>query len=101
MFGFLLFVKCFHWLLCDRIESVRWSPLRLVQVSKAAQMDQRPYPGPPMTFHVRINSLFVLLWLTDFTMFAFAVESTLTHGVGGTVLFASEVDCNMVLEAEV
>jgi E3 ubiquitin-protein ligase synoviolin len=51
-----------------------------------------------MTFHIRINSLFVLLWLTDFTMFAFAVETTLNHGVGGTVLFASEVGCNMVLE---
>ncbi|EIN11941.1 hypothetical protein PUNSTDRAFT_119134 [Punctularia strigosozonata HHB-11173 SS5] len=74
MFGFLLFVKCFHWLLSDRIES----------------MDQRPYPGPPMTFHIRVNCLFVLLWLTDFAMFAFAVESTLTQGVGGTVLFASE-----------
>lgn len=23
MFGFLLFVKCFHWLMADRIESVR------------------------------------------------------------------------------
>jgi hypothetical protein len=31
-------------------------------------------------------------------MFAFAVESTLTHGVGGTVLFASEVDYNMIFE---
>lgn len=25
MFGFLLFVKCFHWLLADRVESVRLS----------------------------------------------------------------------------
>ena len=24
MFGFLLFVKCFHWLMADRIESVRF-----------------------------------------------------------------------------
>ena len=23
MFGFLLFVKCFHWLMADRVESVR------------------------------------------------------------------------------
>ena len=26
MFGFLLFVKCFHWLMADRVESVRNSP---------------------------------------------------------------------------
>ncbi|KAI0666717.1 hypothetical protein C8Q78DRAFT_1059101 [Trametes maxima] len=74
MFGFLLFVKCFHWLMADRVES----------------MDQTPYPGPPTLFHIRINGLFVVLWAIDMTMFAFAVESTLTNGVGGMVLFASE-----------
>lgn len=25
MFGFLLFIKCFHWLMADRVESVRES----------------------------------------------------------------------------
>ncbi|KAI0768646.1 hypothetical protein BD413DRAFT_715661, partial [Trametes elegans] len=74
MFGFLLFVKCFHWLMADRVESI----------------DQTPYPGPPTLFHIRINALFALLSLIDTTMFAFAVESTLTNGVGGMVLFASE-----------
>ena len=75
MFGFLLFVKCFHWLMADRVES----------------MDQTTYPGPPTLFHVRVNSLFVVLWLVDIVMFAVAVESTLTNGVGGMVLFASKV----------
>ncbi|OSC97071.1 hypothetical protein PYCCODRAFT_1399393 [Trametes coccinea BRFM310] len=74
MFGFLLFIKCFHWLMADRIES----------------MDQTPYPGPPTLFHIRINALFVVLWVVDTTMFAFAVENTLANGVGGMVLFASE-----------
>ncbi|KAH9913456.1 uncharacterized protein BXZ73DRAFT_92953 [Epithele typhae] len=74
MFGFLLFVKCFHWLVADRVES----------------MDQTNYPGPPTLFHIRINSLFAVLWAVDATMFAIAVESTLSHGVGGMVLFASE-----------
>nr|TFK44571.1 hypothetical protein BDQ12DRAFT_641326 [Crucibulum laeve] len=74
MFGFLLFVKSFHWLAGDRIE---W-------------MDQRPYPGPSLIFHVRMTVLFVILWTTDFLMFLFAVESTITNGVGGMVLFASE-----------
>ncbi|KAF5389359.1 hypothetical protein D9757_004381 [Collybiopsis confluens] len=74
MFGFLLFVKSFHWLANDRVE---W-------------MDQRPYPGPPLLFHVRMSTLFVILWSTDFLMFLVAVENTLAHGVGGMVLFASE-----------
>ncbi|KAF9484482.1 hypothetical protein BDN70DRAFT_872509 [Pholiota conissans] len=74
MFGFLLFVKSFHWLASDRIE---W-------------MDQRPYPGPPITFHLRMSILFLLLWATDCLMFLFAVEHTLSSGVGGMVLFASE-----------
>ncbi|KAF9559849.1 hypothetical protein CPC08DRAFT_690536 [Agrocybe pediades] len=74
MFGFLLFVKSFHWLASDRIE---W-------------MDQRPYPGPPLLFHFRMATLFVILGLTDLSMFLFAIEHTLTAGVGGMVLFASE-----------
>ncbi|KAF8588693.1 hypothetical protein K439DRAFT_1629493 [Ramaria rubella] len=74
MFGFLLFVKCFHWLMSFRIE---W-------------MDQIQYPGPNVWFHVRMNILFFFLWFIDTIMLCFAIESILTHGVGGVVLFASE-----------
>ncbi|EAU91350.2 synoviolin 1 isoform b [Coprinopsis cinerea okayama7 len=74
MFGFLLFVKSFHWLASDRIE---W-------------MDQRPYPGPPLLFHCRMVALFIVLWVTDIIMFMFTIEHTLNVGVGGMVLFASE-----------
>ncbi|KAJ3574657.1 hypothetical protein NP233_g1625 [Leucocoprinus birnbaumii] len=74
MFGFLLFVKSFHWLSGDRIE---W-------------MDQQPYPGPSPLFHLRMTSLFAILWLTDFIMFVVAIDHTVTYGVGGMVLFASE-----------
>ncbi|KAF9222617.1 hypothetical protein BS17DRAFT_881014 [Gyrodon lividus] len=74
MFGFLLFVKSFHWLASDRIE---W-------------MDQRPYPGPPVLFHIRMLSLFVILWFINLFMFAFAVDSTTKNGVGGMMMFASE-----------
>jgi hypothetical protein len=55
------------------------------------QMDQRPYPGPPPLFHFRMSALFVLLWGIDCLMFLIAAEHTLTNGVGGMVLFASEV----------
>lgn len=91
MFGFLLFVKCFHWLMADRVESVSLFCLISSTLLMSLKMDQTPYPGPPTLFHVRINALFGVLWAIDITMFAFAVESTLTNGVGGMVLFASEV----------
>ncbi|KAH7920923.1 hypothetical protein BV22DRAFT_1073169 [Leucogyrophana mollusca] len=74
MFGFLLFVKSFHWLASDRVE---W-------------MDQRPYPGPPTLFHIRMTTLFSILWCIDLFMFAFAVEGTMKNGVGGMMMFASE-----------
>ncbi|KAJ7755701.1 hypothetical protein DFH07DRAFT_743121 [Mycena maculata] len=74
MFGFLLFVKSFHWIASDRIE---W-------------MDQRPYPGPSLVFHVRMTALFLILWATDLLLFIIAVDSTITNGIGGMVLFASE-----------
>ncbi|KZV82145.1 hypothetical protein EXIGLDRAFT_713575 [Exidia glandulosa HHB12029] len=74
MFGFLLFAKCFHWLLADRIE---W-------------MDQVPHPGPNWVFHVRSNALFFVLWSIDLFMLALALESILTVGMSGIVLFASE-----------
>ncbi|KAG8213762.1 hypothetical protein J3R82DRAFT_10471 [Butyriboletus roseoflavus] len=74
MFGFLLFVKSFHWLASDRIE---W-------------MDQRPYPGPPILFHIRMTTLFTILWVIDLFMFAFAVDSTTKNGVGGMMMFANE-----------
>ncbi len=54
-------------------------------------MDQVPYPGPPLLFHVRMNTLFLILWFVDFMMLVFAIESTLSNGVGGMVLFANEV----------
>lgn len=54
-------------------------------------MDQRPYPGPPMLFHIRMTSLFTILWFIDLFMFAYAVDSTTKNGVGGMMMFANEV----------
>jgi E3 ubiquitin-protein ligase synoviolin len=62
-------------------------------------MDQQPYPGPPTLFHVRMHTLFFLLWATDFLMFVLAVENTLVNGVGGMVLFASEVRCFYIFKS--
>ncbi|KAI9463689.1 hypothetical protein BJY52DRAFT_1404767 [Lactarius psammicola] len=84
MFGFLLFVKSFHWLLADRIE---WVQTILANIST---MNQMPYPGPTTLFHIRISGLFFMLWVTNIVMLAFAAESILTNGVGVIILFASE-----------
>jgi hypothetical protein len=59
-------------------------------------MDQVPYPGPPLLFHIRFGTLFCLLWTVDFIMLVFAIDNTLANGVGGAVLFASEVGAVIV-----
>jgi E3 ubiquitin-protein ligase synoviolin len=38
-----------------------------------------------------MSTLFLILWTTDLLMFLIAVENTMANGVGGMVLFASEV----------
>lgn len=54
-------------------------------------MDQRPYPGPPISFHIRVLTLFAILWMVDIIAFLLTIEYMLTFGIGGTVLFTSEV----------
>lgn len=44
-----------------------------------------------MLFHIRINALMTLLWISDAVMFLLAIENMMSNGVGGIVLFASEV----------
>lgn len=38
-----------------------------------------------------MQTLFVILWVVDFVAFSLAIDSTLSEGVGGMVLFANEV----------
>ncbi|KAF8684013.1 E3 ubiquitin-protein ligase synoviolin [Rhizoctonia solani] len=74
LFGGLLFVKSFHWILADRVEA----------------MDQQPYPGPPKSFHIRTLALFNLLALVDVVVIGSLAEVILHEGVDGLVLFVSE-----------
>lgn len=78
--------------MADRIE---WVCLLLTPAAKAilttSKMDQRPYPGPPPLFHIRIMSLFCVLALTDLVMFLFAYQSIMQNDIGATILFANEV----------
>ncbi|CAE6485901.1 unnamed protein product [Rhizoctonia solani] len=74
LFGGLLFVKSFHWILADRVEA----------------MDQQPYPGPPKIFHIRTLALFNLLALVDVVVIGSLIEVILHEGVDGLVLFVSE-----------
>ena len=54
-------------------------------------MDQMPYPGPSVFFHIRTNTLILILGFIDMFMLFWTVDNILTYGVGGVVLFASEV----------
>lgn len=45
-----------------------------------------------------MNALFTILWGIDLVMFGVAAESTLSNGVGGMVLFASEVSLPLVVQ---
>lgn len=58
-------------------------------------MDQVPYPGPPALFHIRLHALFAVLWLVDIVMLIFAIDNTMSNGVGGAVLFANEVSAQL------
>ena len=42
-----------------------------------------------------MNSLFMILLVIDFVMLAFAVDSTLSNGVSGMVIFANEVSASV------
>lgn len=53
-------------------------------------MDQQPYPGPSLLFHVRTNVMLGILFTIDVLMLDFAIESVRAHGVGGIILFGSE-----------
>lgn len=54
-------------------------------------MDQVPYPGPSVLFHVRMIVLFAILATVDAVALGVAMNTIFAEGVGGTVLFANEV----------
>lgn len=54
-------------------------------------MDQVPYPGPGVLFHVRMVILSTILATVDVVALGVAMNTIFTEGVGGTVLFANEV----------
>jgi len=54
-------------------------------------MDQVPYPGPGVLFHVRMVVLFFILVTVDVVSLGVAMNTIFMEGVGGTVLFANEV----------
>lgn len=67
--------------------STAFSQRRLIPI----QMDQIPYPGPGVLFHVRMVVLSIILATVDVVALGVAMNTILTEGVGGTVLFANEV----------
>lgn len=55
-----------------------------------AQMDQIPPPGPPTLFHIRVGSIITILSSLDLLLVLYSLDSILSNGVSGKVLFTSE-----------
>lgn len=73
MFTFLLFLKIFHWLCQDRVDSMEQSP------------------EIPMSFHVRMVTMIALLVTVDMLMILHAVEVVMTTKPGMMIMFGFEV----------
>ncbi|KAG0342344.1 E3 ubiquitin-protein ligase hrd1 [Podila horticola] len=72
MFTFLLFLKVFHWLCQDRVDSMEQSP------------------EIPMSFHVRMVTMIALLVTIDMLMILHAVEEVMTKKPGMMIMFGFE-----------
>lgn len=94
MVSVLLFVKCFHWLLSDRIEAVCDSHYKHRTRTYSQQMDQLPYPGPKRLEHARLIALFFVLWACDSILLTYSLDAVMQQGIGLVVLFAAEVRSN-------
>lgn len=91
----LLFIKCFHWLLSDRIEAVSDpSCIATFPEAQTLQIDQLPYPGPKMIDHFRLVSLMFILWVIDVVVLTYALDAVMQDGVSIVVLFVNEVSPN-------
>lgn len=87
----LLFVKCFHWLLSDRIEAVGHFAYIIHFFLSRLQIDQVPYPGPGKVEHARMVALFLALWIVDLILLTYSIDAVMQQGMGLVVLFATEV----------
>ncbi|KFH67493.1 hypothetical protein MVEG_06225 [Podila verticillata NRRL 6337] len=72
MFTFLLFLKVFHWLCQDRVDSMEQSP------------------EIPMSFHVRMVTMIALLVTVDVLMIMHAVEEVMTKKPNMMIMFGFE-----------
>ncbi|KAG0095077.1 E3 ubiquitin-protein ligase hrd1 [Podila epicladia] len=72
MFTFLLFLKVFHWLCQDRVDSMEQSP------------------EIPMSFHVRMVTMIALLVTVDMLMILHAAEVVMTTKPGMMIMFGFE-----------
>src|SRR5258708_32888735 len=86
----LLFIKCFHWLLSDRIEAVRDSScIGTFREAQALQIDQLPYPGPRMIDHFRLVTLIFILWIIVVVVLTYALDAAMQDGISIVVLFVN------------
>lgn len=50
-----------------------------------------------MLFHIRINALICILWLSDVIAYILILDNLISNGFSGTILFASEVSVLVVI----
>jgi len=72
LFAILLFLKCFHWLLEDRVD----------------YMEQSPVLGP--IFHARVTSLLSVLFVLDYLFISSAYHHTIIKGASVQIVFGFE-----------
>ncbi|CAF1991961.1 unnamed protein product [Rotaria magnacalcarata] len=78
LFAILLFLKCFHWLLEDRVD----------------YMEQSPILGP--IFHARVISLSSALFLLDYLFVVSAYTHTIARGASVQIVFGFEYSILLV-----
>lgn len=88
MFGFLFFVKVFHWLTHDRIEYV-CRCAGLGPNAKRPQMVQ--YQIASRLFIARMSAVLIGLFIADMALLSISVLDIYINGVTMIILFASEV----------
>ncbi|XP_057315015.1 E3 ubiquitin-protein ligase synoviolin B-like isoform X2 [Hydractinia symbiolongicarpus] len=79
LFTFLLFMKAFHWLVEDRVDYMERSPIITV------------------LFHIRVNTLLLLLGTLDSALIHHAFKTTLSSGASVQMVFGFEYAILLVM----
>lgn len=102
LFTLLLFIKCFHWLVEDRVDYVSYTfcyeflyysflSMNFIYYQTVYNMQMERSPLISLVFHVRVVALLMLLALLDFLFVRHAYLSTVSKGASTQLVFGFEV----------